>query len=243
MNPILTSVALGLTAALANVFGGTIIVQRHWERRYLKYFVALGAGFMLATAVMEVIPQSLKLGGSSAAFLILVGYLIIHFFEHTVTPHFHFGEETHEDEFVHAHKSYSVLIGLTIHTFFDGVAIASGFLVSDWLGWLIFLAVFLHKIPEGFTVASVMLASGRSRSIAWGASALLGAATLAGVLTMALFRHHVTAGLPLAAGVTIYVAASDLMPEVNKEPGVKMALVVFLGVGLMFALDHFFRAH
>src|SRR6185369_9743281 len=134
-------------------------------------------------------------------------------------------------------------IGLTIHTFFDGVAIASGFLVSDWLGWLIFLAVFLHKIPEGFTVASVMLASGRSRSIAWGASALLGAATLAGVLTMALFRHHVTAGLPLAAGVTIYVAASDLMPEVNKEPGVKMALVVFLGVGLMFALDHFFRAH
>jgi len=198
---------------------------------------------MLATAIMEVVPQSLKLGGSNAALLILVGYLIIHFFEHTVTPHFHFGEETHEDEFVHSHKSYSVLIGLTIHTFFDGVAIASGFLVSNWLGWLIFLAVFLHKIPEGFTVASVMLASGSSRSMAWGASALLGAATLAGVLTMALFRHHVSAGLPLAAGVTIYVAASDLMPEVNKEPGVKMALVVFFGVGLMFVLDHLFNVH
>jgi ZIP family zinc transporter/zinc and cadmium transporter len=243
MHPIATSILLGLTAAVANVFGGAIIVQRHWERRYLKYFVALGAGFMLATAIMEVVPQSLKLGGSNAALLILVGYLIIHFFEHTVTPHFHFGEETHEDEFVHSHKSYSVLIGLTIHTFFDGVAIASGFLVSNWLGWLIFLAVFLHKIPEGFTVASVMLASGSSRSMAWGASALLGAATLAGVLTMALFRHHVSAGLPLAAGVTIYVAASDLMPEVNKEPGVKMALVVFFGVGLMFVLDHLFNVH
>jgi ZIP family zinc transporter/zinc and cadmium transporter len=243
MNPILTSVALGLTAALANVFGGAIIVQKHWERRYLKYFVALGAGFMLATSLVEVVPESLRLGGKNAAFLILVGYLIIHFFEHTVTPHFHFGEETHENEFVHAHKSVSVVLGLTIHTFFDGVAIASGFLVSEWLGWLIFLAVFLHKIPEGFTVASVMLASGRSRMTAWGASALLGAATLAGVLTMALFRHHVTAGLPLSAGVTIYVAASDLMPEVNKEPGVKMALVVFLGVGLLFALDHLFRAH
>ncbi|HEX3320497.1 MAG TPA: ZIP family metal transporter [Terriglobales bacterium] len=243
MNPILTSVALGLTAALANVFGGTIIVQKHWERRYLKYFVALGAGFMLATSIVEVVPESLRLGGKDAAFLILVGYLIIHFFEHTVTPHFHFGEETHEDEFVHRHKSVSVVLGLTIHTFFDGVAIASGFLVSEWLGWLIFLAVFLHKIPEGFTVASVMLASGRSRMTAWGASALLGAATLAGVLTMALFRHHVTAGLPLSAGVTIYVAASDLMPEVNKEPGVKMALVVFLGVGLLFALDHLFHAH
>ena len=241
MHPIVTAILLGLTAAVANVFGGAIIVQRHWERRYLKYFVALGAGFMLATAIMEVVPESLRRGGSNAAFLILIGYLLIHFFEHTVTPHFHFGEETHEDEFVHSHKSYSVLIGLTIHTFFDGVAIASGFLVSNWLGWLIFLAVFLHKIPEGFTVASVMLASGRSRSTAWGASALLGAATLAGVLMMAIFRHHVSAGLPLAAGVTIYVAASDLMPEVNKEPGVKMALVVFLGVGLMFVLDRIFH--
>src|SRR5712671_7689889 len=243
MNPILISILLGLTAAVANIFGGTIIVQRHWELRYLRYFVALGAGFMLATALVEMVPESLELRGKSAAFLILLGYLIIHFFEHTVTPHFHFGEETHSDEFAHAHKGYSVLFGLLIHTFFDGIAIASGFLVSSWLGWIIFVAVFLHKIPEGFTVASVMLASGRSRATAWWASALLGAATMAGVFIMAVFRHQVSAGLPLAAGVTIYVAASDLMPEVNKEPGGKMALVVFLGVGLMFLLDHFFHVH
>ena len=146
MNPILTSILLGLTAAAANIFGGTIIVQRHWERRYLKYFVALGAGFMLSTALVEVVPTSLELGGHYAAFLILLGYLIIHFFEHTVTPHFHFGEETHHDEFLHPHKGLSVLIGLLIHTFFDGIAIAAGFLVSNWLGWLIFLAVFLHRI-------------------------------------------------------------------------------------------------
>ncbi|MBZ5679932.1 MAG: ZIP family metal transporter [Acidobacteriia bacterium] len=243
MNPILISVLLGLTAAAANVFGGTIIVQRHWERRYLRYFVALGAGFMLATALVEMVPESLALRGKSAAFLILLGYLIIHFFEHTVAPHFHFGEETHHDEFIHAHKGYSVLLGLVIHTFFDGIAIASGFLVSSWLGWLIFFAVFLHKIPEGFTVSSVMLASGRSRGIAWAASVILGGATVAGALTMALFRHHVGAGLPLSAGVTIYVAASDLVPEVNKEPGARMALLVFVGVGLVFLLDHFFHVH
>ena len=243
MHPIATSLLLGLTAAAANVFGGTIIVQRDWERRYLKYFVALGAGFMLATSVVEMVPASLELRGKSAAFLILIGYLIVHFFEHTVTPHFHFGEEIHTDEFVHPHKSYSVLIGLIIHTFFDGIAIASGFLVSNWLGWIIFLAVFLHKIPEGFTVASVMLASGRSRRFAWGASAVLGAATFAGVLTMAAFRRDVSAGLPLSAGVTIYVAATDLMPEVNKEPGAGMALLVFLGVGFLFLLDQFFHAH
>src|SRR5262249_34346106 len=163
MHPFVLSILLGLTAAAANIFGGAIIVQKHWERSYLKYFVALGAGFMLATAMVEIFPESLRLQGDSAAYLVLLGYLIIHFFEHTVSPHFHFGEETHAAEFVHARKGYSVLLGLLIHTFFDGIAIASGFIVSNWLGWVIFLAVFLHKIPEGFTVASVMLASGRSR--------------------------------------------------------------------------------
>jgi zinc and cadmium transporter len=243
MQPILLSMILGLTAALANVFGGAIIVYRQWERSYLKYFVALGAGFMLATAIVEIVPASLQLGGNRAAYLILLGYLIIHFFEHAVSPHFHFGEETHPGEFRHAHRGFSVLVGLIIHTFFDGIAIASGFLVSNWLGWVIFLAIFLHKIPEGFTVASVMLASGQSRSSAWGSSMLLGAATLAGVLTMVLFRHEVGFGLPLSAGVTIYIAASDLIPEVNQEPGVGMALVVFVGVGVLFLLDRIAHVH
>src|SRR3984957_12958711 len=243
MHPILLSILLGLTAAAANVFGGAIIVHRQWKRSYLKYFVALGAGFMLATAIVEIFPASLQLYGKNAAFLTLLGYLIIHFFEHTVTPHFHFGEETHQGEFAHVHTGYSVLLGLIIHTFFDGIAIASGFIVSDWLGWVIFIAIFLHKIPEGFTVASVMLASGQSRGIAWGASMLLGASTLAGVLTMAMFRHQVSYGLPLSAGVTIYVAASDLMPEVNREPGGKMALLVFLGAGMLFLLDAIAHVH
>lgn len=196
---------------------------------------------MLATATIEVIPESLELRGRSAALLVLAGYLLIHFFEHTITPHFHFGEETHPDQFVASHKGYSVLLALIIHTFFDGIAIASGFIISNGLGWVIFVAIFLHKIPEGFTVTSVMLASGRSRRLAWGASVLIGAATFAGVLTMALLKSQVSVGLPLSGGVTIYVAASDLMPEVNREPGGKMALVVLLGVGIFFLLDHLVR--
>jgi zinc and cadmium transporter len=243
MSPITISVLLGLTAAAANVAGGAVIVQKQWHASYLKYFVALGSGFMLATALVEMVPASVRLRGEDAGLLVLVGYLIVHFFEHTVSPHFHFGEETHEDEFVQKHKSWSVLLALIIHTFFDGIAIASAFLLSTWLGWIVFVAVFVHKIPEGFTVASVMLASGRSRMMAWGSSVLLGAATLLGVLTMVVTRQAVSVGLPLSAGVTIYVAASDLIPEVNREPGIKMALVVFLGVGFLFLMDRIFHMH
>lgn len=230
------SIVLGLTAALANVFGGLLIVQRHWQRSYLNYFLAFGAGFMLATATLEMIPESLHLAGDLAMLFVLGGYLFVHLFEHTIVPHFHFGEETHEDEHLDPRIAYTALFGLMSHTFFDGVAIASGFILSKWLGFVIFLAVFLHKIPEGFTVASVMLASRRSRAAAMTAALLLGVATLLGVLLMVALRAQVIYGLPLAAGVTIYVAASDLMPEVNREPGIRMALVVFLGVAMLLAL-------
>jgi zinc and cadmium transporter len=241
MSSLTLTIVLGLTAALADGVGGLIIIQRHWERRYLRYFMAVGSGFMLATALVEMLPESLRISPEHAPAFLLLGYFLVHFFEHTVTAHFHFGEETHEGEFLHSHKSYSVLLGLTVHTFFDGIAIASGFLISNWLGWVIFLAVFLHKIPEGFTVWSVMLASGRSRSVAFISSAILGASTLFGVLAMRAFAPMLHVGLPLSAGVTLYVAASDLIPEVNKEPGIRMALLVFVGVAIMLALDAWVR--
>jgi zinc and cadmium transporter len=243
MDSFTLSVLLGLTAGAANTVGGAVLLQRRWSREYLKYFVALGAGFMLAAAFLEMIPESFALAGSDAALYILIGYLIVHFAQHTLAGHFHFGEETHHEAFVHAHTGYSVLFGMMVHCFFDGIAIASGFLVSHWLGWIIFVAVFLHKLPEGFTVTSVMLAAGRTRRMALGASALLGVATLAGVVGMGALARGVAVALPLSAGVTIYVAATDLMPEVNREPGIKMALVFFLGVGLLFLLNLLFHPH
>jgi zinc and cadmium transporter len=245
MNPIALSILLGFTAGAANIAGGALLAHREWEQRYLKYFMALGAGFMLATSITEMVPASVNLEGSGgrAGFLVLLGYLIIHFCEHVISGHFHFGEETHHDEFIDHGKSNTVLLGLIIHAFFDGIAIASGFLVSSWLGWIVFLAIFLHKIPEGFTVSSVMLASGRSSLGAFSGSIMLGVGTLMGALTMVLIRNGVAIGLPLSAGVTIYVAASDIVPEVNREPGVRMPLLLFVGVALLFILDQLFHVH
>jgi zinc and cadmium transporter len=248
---VLVAVLLGVTAAGANLIGGSLVAHRKWSRRYLKYFIALGAGFMLATALIEMIPESLKLRGDSSSGLfddtysvfvcVLAGYFLVHFFEHTVAPHFHFGEETHHEEVSGAHASYAALLGLVIHTFFDGVAIASGLLVSAWLGGVIFTAVFLHKLPEGFTVASLMLASGQSRRVAFVSSAILGGATLFGMGFMFALRGAVVNALPFSAGVTLYVAASDLIPEVNREPGFGMAVLVFLGVAILLGLKAIFH--
>lgn len=230
------SLALGAAAGLADYLGGLLLVRRSPSARALRYFVALGAGFMLAAALLEMIPEGISLNPHWAPVLVLVGYCGVHLLEHTLVPHFHFGEETHHDEFLSAKTSYSVLLGLAAHTFFDGIAIGSGFVLSIWLGWVIFIAVFLHKLPEGFTVASVMLAGGRGRRTALNSAIFLGAMTLAGVLVINLKPTWVHAGLPLSAGVTIYVAATDLVPEVNREPGIRMALIFFAGVVVFFLL-------
>src|ERR1035441_8182559 len=113
---ILLALLLGVVAAGLNLLGGLLIARRQWSRRYLKYFIALGAGFMLATALIEMIPESLRLRDESSSFFfndpntvfvfVLAGYFLVHFFEHTLAPHFHFGEETHHEEMSHAHASY-----------------------------------------------------------------------------------------------------------------------------------------
>ncbi len=230
------SLSLGLIAALADVFGGYLLIRRHWEQRYLRYFVALGAGFMMGAAMLEMLPESFRLSPHWAPLLVLGGFCIVHVLEHTITPHFHFGEETHHHEMVSRRTSYSVLGGLAAHSVFDGVAIASGFAISNWLGWILFLAVFLHKVPEGFTIASVMMASGRSRRAALGSSTIVAVATILGVLVITFAPRLVFFGLPLSAGVTLYVAAVDLLPETNREPGIRMAIVFLAGILLFLAL-------
>src|SRR5829696_7199708 len=247
----------GGLVALANVGGGLLLARPgtfQRSRHLLSYLVALGAGFMLAAIFIEIIPEVVVLwaqGGTGkeaghgvlgAMTLLLAGYLLIHFFEHTIAPHFHFGEETHPEAVVRSSAAYTAIGGLSIHTFFDGASVASAFVVDRKVGLLVFVAVLLHKVPEGFTAASIILASGRSARRALTATLIIGGATLAGVLTVALLQARVAEAvayaLPFSAGVTLYVAASDLIPEVNhmehKNPFV--SLVVFAGVALFYLL-------
>ena len=208
---------------------------------------------MLAAIFIEIMPEVFGLWagrgtGAEAATavlgamtLLLAGYLLIHFFEHTIAPHFHFGAETHPEAVsarrgLHGHRR-----ALDSH-FFRRRSVAAAFLVDRRVGLLVFVAILLHKVPEGFTAASIMLASGRSARRALVATLIIGAATLAGVLAVALLsrasQEAVAYALPFSAGVTLYVAASDLIPEVNhmehKNPFV--SLVVFVGVALFYLL-------
>jgi len=197
----------------------------------IEHSVAFGAGFMLAVCLIEIIPEALARGGATAPLLVLAGYLAVHLTQHTVTPHFHFGEETHT---VNAVAGSSALVGLLLHTFFDGVAIASAFLVGRELGLLVFVAITLHKLPEGVTISSLMLAGGRPARAAIEAAGLLGIATVAGVLLTDHLGFLVSHGLALSGGVTLYVAASNLVPEFQGKPGWRLPVAFFAGAATFY---------
>ncbi len=234
---------MAFLAGAGNVLGGLALTARgRWSARALKGFVAVGAGFLLAVAFLEVLPRSRE--HTPYAFPIaFAGYLLIHLFEHCLVPHFHFGEETpRHDEHLSPGGGTAAAVGLTMHSFFDGITIASGFLVSAPLGILLFLAILIHKLPEGFTLGSILLLTGRSQKQALAATAGLGLACVAGAISMNVAREWLGAGLALSAGATLYVAASDLLPEANRETGVGLSLMVFAGVLLYFAADALLRA-
>ncbi len=228
------SSALGyaLIAALGNVVGALAVTRRAArELTVIEHFVGFGAGFMLAVALMEVLPEAFARSGDAAPALVLAGYVAVHLTQHTLTPHFHFGEETHA---VNPAAGPSALIGLLLHTFFDGVAIASAFLVRPSLGMMVFIAIFLHKLPEGVTISSLYLAVGRSAKQAVSAATLLGLATLAGVVLTDQLGWLARHGLAVAAGVTIYVAASNLVPEFQGKRGWASPLAFLSGAAAFF---------
>ena len=246
----------GLLAALANVLGGLILFPGKLHKTYkssLKYLLALGAGFMLAITFYEIIPKTILIWQKSSGgqlddlsvpmSLLLAGYLLTQFFEHTIAPHFHLGEEVNAGSTLTASSAYTGVGGLLIHTFFDGVSIAAASQIDVRIGFLVFIAVFLHKFPEGFTIASMLLAAGKGFREVVIATSVIGIATLVGVLMFAFvgarFTNAIAYALPLASGVTLYVAASDLIPEVNHHGGKRplVSISVFAGVALFFGVN------
>jgi zinc and cadmium transporter len=185
----------------------------------------------MAGPLVDLLPAAIAKSGTNGAIIALGAYVLVHLTQHTIGRHFHFGEETHQ---VSSMVSITALIGLLMHTFVDGVAVASGFGVSQGVGALVFVGVLLHKFPEGLAISSLFLAAGASRTRAVGAALALGLTTIAGVLLtdrIGLLREY---GLAISAGVTLYVAASNLVPEFQDKPGLRIPMSFVAGCGLYF---------
>lgn len=230
----MNGVILAATAALG-LGVGALAVLRGGERplRMIDATLGFGAGFLLALVVLTLLPTVLGSAGGRGAGAVLAGYLAVLFAQRYVAPHFHFGEERHTVSRVTA---VSAACALAVHGLFDGVGIGSGAAVEPSLGLLVFAGVVLHKLPEGVTVASLMVASGWKRRSAVVAVAAVAATAPIGALLAQRASGLAPLGLGLAAGAGLHVAASNLVPEMESRGRKRMVGTLLLGVGAYVGL-------
>lgn len=232
---------LAPVAALATVLGGWLVVKYLQGRRsFMRLLSGAAAGYLLAVTLVRIIPECVEHGGASMTLWVLGGFLAVHVMEHGITPHFHYGEETHA---VGSRWAGGLaLTGLSMHSLLDGMSLMAASQTHSNLGTLVFVGILLHRIPEGATISSIFLARGHGRRAALLAAGALAAAAMIGAAGHGLLRLPAGPTLGVAGGLGIYVASSDLLPEVQKEPGWRSSLSLLAGAGL-FLLSLWLAPH
>ncbi len=199
--------------------------------QFMRLLSGVAAGYLLSVTLVRIIPESLEAkGGEVNALWVLVGYLLVHVMEHGITLHFHYGEETHTDGT--RLSGVMALVGLSLHSLMDGVAIAAALSLHSNLGPLVVLGILFHRIPEGGTIASIFLVDGFGNRGALLASGTLALAALVGSAGQTMLLLPTGPILGLTAGLTLYVASSDLLPEVQKVSGFRSTMALLSGVGI-----------
>ncbi|MDO8474283.1 MAG: ZIP family metal transporter [bacterium] len=229
---------LGSVGAL---IGGLILLSR--ERFALKishYLASFAAGVLLASAFFDLLPEAAHSGektGTNVFFWALMGMLLFFVIERFI-HWFHHHEEYHEHEKEGQSTIPLIIIGDTVHNFVDGIVIAATFLVDIQLGIVTTLAVAAHEIPAEIADFGLMLHKGLSKIKIILVNILSASAAFLGALITYFLGNVLEAYLPIAlaatAGFFIYIAASDLIPEIHYEKRRGVALtktaLLFLGV-------------
>ena len=227
-------------SALALVGSVTLLLEEDTLQRLLLPLVAFAAGSLLGGAFFHMVPGALEETGSSATVFawMLAGFAVFLVLEQFL--HWH-----------HCHRdvaecreplTYLVLIGDGLHNFMGGLAVASAFLVDLRLGLSTWLAAAAHEIPQELGDFGVLVHGGwpKGRALAFNVASALTFLVGSVIAYLASFEIDVTFLLPFAAGNFVYIAASDLVPEVNRDHGVAKNLVhtaaFVAGLGLLYVI-------
>jgi zinc and cadmium transporter len=223
----------------------TLFVKEELMDKVLLVLVALSAGGLMGGAFLHLLPEAIaEVGASSSVTLNLFSYLIIGFCTFFVMEQFI--EWYHEHSGIHQKKpvSYLILISDLFHNFIDGLVIAGSFMVGMDVGLATTLAIAIHEIPQEIGDFGVLVYSGfkRTSALVWNyasaVTAILGG--IAGYYLSTTVSGAAILLLPFAAGNFIYIAASDLIPEIKHGVGIRRNLVHFFtfvtGILLMFAI-------
>lgn len=229
-----------LVSAIAFIGILTLALKEKMLEKILLFLVALSAGALMGGAFLHLIPEAVEEWSSEYIFIfILVGFGFFFFIEKIL----HWRHCHKEKCEVHTF-AYMNLFGDVTHNFIDGLIIAASFMVNIPLGITTTVAVAIHEIPQEMGDFGVLVYGGWKRNKALALNFLTALAAVVGGL-VGYFLSSYTASavlflIPFAAGGFIYIAASDLVPEIRREASLKKSLITFgifiLGIVIMYAV-------
>lgn len=216
MNPLYPILAVIIVSSLSLLGAGLLLLQRALLKKIISPLIALSSGVLLGSTFFDLIPESTEHLSEQAFVIIVFGIIAFFSLEKLMNWHHHIdGDHPGETKV----PGYLTLIGDSIHNFIDGVVIGGAFVVSLPLGISVTTAVIAHEIPHELADFTILIHSGFSNKKALLFNFLSATTAIAGtllVLKIDSFAHLYTPYLiPFAAGNFLYIAMSDLIPELH----------------------------
>ncbi|MDP1625309.1 MAG: ZIP family metal transporter [bacterium] len=231
----LVSVAIVSLISLVGLI--TLGVRQERLQKVLSYVVSFSAGALLGDVFIHILPEIMVEGNAlSTSVYILAGIVLFFVLERFLLWHH---SHTGHNESIHS-MTYLTVFGDALHNFLDGMAIAASFLISVPVGIATTVAVMLHEIPQEIGQFAVLVHGGWSRKKALIYNFLSALTAVLGAVVVLLFTQGTEqplALLAIGAASFIYVAMSDLIPELHKETSPKKSLIqlfwMIIGIGVM----------
>jgi len=219
-----------------------LVLKRDLLNKSIFIFVSLAVGALLGDVFIHIIPETYdKIGNrTNVAFLLIGGILIFFILEKFIHWHHHTLE--HADEYIHQ-VGKMILLGDGVHNFIDGVIIASSYMVSFEVGIATTIAVVLHEIPQEIGNFGVLIHAGyKAKKALWynflsALTAVIGA--VIALILGSVAEEFAVILLPVTAGGFIYIALSDLIPELHKnhsEQSLVQVIAIMVGVMSMVGI-------
>lgn len=227
-------------ASVATLAGGLVALRLH---RSISTIIALTGGIVVAVALFDVLPEALETVGKADTVVALVGAGFLAFFlaERVLVLH-------HRDapDEARAHQRVGALgaLGLSAHSFVDGLGIGLAFGLDATTGVLVFLAVIAHDFADGMNTVSFILSQsgdkrGARRWLAVDALAPLAGAVVGSLLTVS--EYTLGHALAVYAGFFLYMGGTDLLPEAHSHPSrgrVALTVAGFVGIFAITRVAH-----
>ena len=232
--------------ALLSLVGVVVFAKKGVLRGAHRFLLPIAVGVFLGVVFFELMPETFAMSPTRGGVAIAIGFLFFYALSHTLET-YHHHDSKHTEERVSS-SAMMILVGDAIHNFSDGIVITSSFIISPAIGIATTLGVALHEVPQEVAEFGILLHAGYSKTRAALLNLLSASSVILGVLLTALFASFVANGLwiltGIAAGNLLYIAATDLLPELQESHRTHYAQSFLLtalsivAVALLFSIMH-----